>query len=180
MYSAQNTVPLPYDDCFMNLEYTIGKNRELSLVSCFMLMMFVFIIASMYNLYEFRVKKLINLLEKCKLIIDDINDRNKEKLNQNTNSVFSNFANYEDEEDSEDDSESEAESRGADAAETEAENQYNLRSRTRRRRESELSYDFDRDYNHLMIEKSTHLYNHCGRAPPRANLGIRGKDWQMD
>jgi hypothetical protein len=176
MYSAQNTVPLPYDDCFMNLEYTIGKNRELSLVSCFMLMMFVFIIASMYNLYKCRVKKLINLLEKYKIIIEDINDRNKEKLNQNTTSVFSNFANSEDEEDSE----SAAESRGGDAVEAESENQYNLRSRTRRRLGSELSYDFDRDYNHLMIEKSTHLYNHWGRAPPRANIGIRGKDWQMD
>jgi len=174
MYSAQNTFPLPYDDCFMNLEYTIGKIMELSLVSCFMLMMFIFIIVSMYNLYECRVKKLINLLEKYKIIIEDINDINKEKLKQKTSSKFSNFANYEDEEDSEDDTEYAAESRGGDAVETESENQYNLRSQ--RRCECECSYDFDRDYNHLMIEKSTH----CGRAPPQANLGIRGKDWQMD
>lgn len=172
------TNTLPYDVCPLNLEYVISKNKEITLTSNMMLVMFFIILFFISINCSRRETYLIKLLGKYKELVEDINKRHdifdfKYQSIYNPSGLME-YLNSIEEKDSEAESKSDCESGDSSSVEPDQSNRRILRSHTKHQRpeQSEVLYNFDRDYNYSSFTNRKEK-NH-------SNLGIQGKTWHLE
>ena len=178
------TTSLPYDVCPLNLEYIIAKNKELAVTSNMMLLAFLFIMYCLYSSYSYRLKSTMIVLKRYVDLVEKMNNRNEVFDFENGNhDIYNPYVLHEYLDTLGDESESDCE--GGEGSESDSDhnphdyqvqvdsnnNRRVLRSHTRKHHSegddnSYVEYRFDRDYNKVRNRKS--------------NLGIQGRNWNLD
>tara|TARA_B100001057_G_C22854191_1_gene952117 strand:- start:2881 stop:3402 length:522 start_codon:yes stop_codon:yes gene_type:complete len=167
---------LPYDNCQLNLEYIIGKNREISISSNMILLFFLFVTYSLYSAYNSRITTTVNIINKYITLISEINssydifDLDDVDITSPDN-LLEYFIENHDNEGSEASEASEDSDEDHNLIVTLDKNNSRrvLRSDTRRQ---EVEYKFDRDYQFPLVRKR--------KSKSTSNLGISGKNWHLD
>ena len=175
------TTSLPYDVCPLNLEYIIAKNKELAVTSNMMLLAFLFIMYCLYSSYSYRLKSTMNVLKRYVDLVNKMNNRSNIFDFENGNhDIYNPYVLHEYL-----DTLSESDCEGGESSESDSDhnphdyeihvdsnnNRRVLRSHTRKHHadddvDRDVEYRFDRDYNKVRNRK--------------ANLGIQGRNWDLD